>query len=413
VSTETTADAPQGGLSGRSEAVLLAGMTVSAIGTGVTEIAIPLFVYGTSGSVPGTAAVFIALALPQLVLAPFAGALADRTNRHALAVGSYILSAALLGALAFSGPLAVVITCAVLAQVVGTVSGPAVQAALPALAGDGYQRLIGRRTGLMFTAQAIGPALGGALTGLIGARYAILVDAGSFLVIAAAVGSIRHFDPQWRERRVAVMTSSVLASIRDGLRATRASVTASRLFLYWGISLAALPIALLAAIPYLRSTLGVSSLQYGVAVTCYAVGSIIGSLVCSHLNFHRRRRGWLLGSGLVYGVVNVVMPLGPGYIVFCVLWFVWGLSYGPEEVLTQLLFAEAIEDDLRGRLYSFMGVVFAAATILGYAVAGGITQVLGASWAMALAGVIFIAASVFSFSTGPLARSLRATETAG
>jgi hypothetical protein len=60
-----------------------------------------------------------------------------------------------------------------------------------------------------------------------------------------------------------------------------------------------------------------------------------------------------------------------------------------------------------------MGVVCAAATVLGYVVAGGITQVLGASWAMALARVIFIAASVFSFGTGPLARSLQATETAG
>ena len=47
------------------------------------------------------------------------------------------------------------------------------------------------------------------------------------------------------------------------------------------------------------------------------------------------------------------------------LWFIWGMFYGPEEVLGQVLFADAIDEHMRGRVYSFMGVVFSLAGMVG------------------------------------------------
>jgi hypothetical protein len=37
----------------------------------------------------------------------------------------------------------------------------------------------------------------------------------------------------------------------------------------------------------------------------------------------RRSPWWLLGAGLIYGAVNVVILAHPPYLVFCLLWVVW------------------------------------------------------------------------------------------
>ena len=70
------------------------------------------------------------------------------------------------------------------------------------------------------------------------------------------------------------------------------------------------------------------------------------------------KRGWMCISGLGYGAVCLSMGLHPALWAVLVLWFIWGMFYGPEEVLGQVLFADAIDEHMRGRVYSFMGVVF-------------------------------------------------------
>jgi predicted MFS family arabinose efflux permease len=160
------------------------------------------------------------------------------------------------------------------------------------------------------------------------------------------------------------------------------------------------------AVPYITKVLGAGSFQYGVASACYGAASIVSSIVAGKLSFPGGARRWLVAAGLVYGLVNLVMVAQPGFLTFCLLWVVWGLAYGPEEVATQLVFVRAVAEEMQGRLFSLMNVVMTLATGLGTAVVGPLSDHLGPTRTMAIAGVIFIAATLGCFAIGPGARAI-------
>ena len=65
----------------------------SNLGTWLMVIAVPIFVFHLTGSPIGTSVAFIAESSPALMLAPFAGVLADRWNRRLVMAGSDVLRA--------------------------------------------------------------------------------------------------------------------------------------------------------------------------------------------------------------------------------------------------------------------------------------------------------------------------------
>jgi hypothetical protein len=58
-------------------------------------------------------------------------------------------------------------------------------------------------------------------------------------------------------------------------------------------------------------------------------------------------------------------------------------------------------------MYAVMSVVISCASLVGAAVAGPLTDSLGPTTTMFIAGLIFIAATLISFAAGPGARALR------
>src|SRR5947208_13353473 len=76
------------------------GQSVSLIGTWITRIATSWLVYRITGSELLLGVVGFCSQIPMLVLAPFAGVLVDRWNRHRILVITQILSALQSAALA-------------------------------------------------------------------------------------------------------------------------------------------------------------------------------------------------------------------------------------------------------------------------------------------------------------------------
>ena len=80
-------------------------------------------------------------------------------------------------------------------------------------------------------------------------------------------------------------------------------------------------------------------------------------------------------------------------------------------MLGQVLFADAIDEHMRGRVYSFMGVVFSLAGMIGYLITGWTVPLIGAINTIVTGGALFIIATVFTFILGPTARAIRVQET--
>src|SRR3954465_14836405 len=101
-----TVDEPEGlafmfrALRHRNYALFFTGQMVSMIGTWMTRIAISWLVYKLTGSALLLGVVGFAGQIPSFMLAPFAGVLVDRWNRHRLLVWTQVFAMIQSGALA-------------------------------------------------------------------------------------------------------------------------------------------------------------------------------------------------------------------------------------------------------------------------------------------------------------------------
>jgi len=388
---------------------VLAAKFIGGLSSGILSIARPLFIFGATGSLTLTALVALSGDLPGLLIQAFGSPHVDRLNRQKIIVVSSVVSAILYflfpwlfahwGAWALA---AVLFTSASF----GAMEGPALSATLPELFRDTYQSFVSKKTSLGFLISAIGPIVGGALYGLVGANMTIWIGASLIALYALMIGSIRDFDPNYTTRTVTARETSQLSYLRDGFRFALQNPVLRSLFLFWFIALAAVPLGVNAALPYITEVLGASTFQFGIISSLYGIGAIIGSLVAGKLKFPGGTRRWLVMAGLIYGTVNLIMFFQPGLIIFGILWLIWGLAYGPEEVIENVAFVKVVPSEMLGRMYALMGVVMGLAGMVGTALVGPISDNIGPTYAMTLAGIIFIFATVSCFAIGKGGRIL-------
>jgi MFS transporter, DHA3 family, macrolide efflux protein len=171
------------------------GQTVSNIGDVFFNIVVMWVVYQESGSALQTALIQVVWHLSALCFGPFAGALADRWNRKNILVVTNILSGIVVGIIAAiilargqASPV-VIFTTIFLLNSLGTFAGPALFSVLPELVG---RTILTTATGLFSTVKQtvnfVGSMLAGFLIAIVGAGWAVMGDALSFLVVACAIG---------------------------------------------------------------------------------------------------------------------------------------------------------------------------------------------------------------------------------
>src|ERR1041384_3191541 len=93
-------------LRSRNYRLFFGGQSVSLVGTWITRVATSWLVYRLTGSELLLGVVGFCGQIPTMVLAPFAGVIVDRTDRHRLLVITQVasmLQSAALGALTLEG----------------------------------------------------------------------------------------------------------------------------------------------------------------------------------------------------------------------------------------------------------------------------------------------------------------------
>jgi len=196
------------------------GQSISAIGSSVTFVALPLTAAFTLDATPQEMGLLVAAGwLPYLLFALFAGAWSDRLPRKPILVVTDLARAAILVTIpiaAFAGVLRIehVLIAAFVAGSMTVLFRAAYGPFIPALVGrDGLVDANAKLALSESVARVVGPSLGGLLVQLITAPFAILADAFSFVVSAVAVAAVRVSEtPPPREAR-----RSIWSEIGDGI----------------------------------------------------------------------------------------------------------------------------------------------------------------------------------------------------
>ncbi|HEY1563259.1 MAG TPA: MFS transporter [Gaiellaceae bacterium] len=389
---------------------LWAGQTVSVFGSQVTQLALPLAavlsLHATAFQMGLLSAAGMA---PWIAFALLVGVWVDRSLRR-----RWILVAADLGraAILLSVPVAAALHVLSLGQlfVVAFAAGCLTLAFNVAWGSylnvlvpkeqlvDGNAKLMGSYA----TAQIAGPSLAGVLVQAITAPFAILLDAGSFLVSALALRSIRVPEPERRLERGPSLRHDLAAGLRyvrdDPLQ--RAIAGSAATLNFFGLAIYAVLVL------YAVRKLHLSSGLIGLVFAGGAVGALLGTQLAPRLT---RRLGAgrtillaTIGFPPALAIVPLASPGQPAWLAVTILAVaeaVGGIAVMLFDVNTAALRQALTPEHIYGRAAGAMSFLTQSAKPLGSLFGGAVATAVGLHptlWICAAGGLLVIPWTVFS-----------------
>jgi MFS family permease len=287
------------------------GQSVSASGSAITTVAMPLVAVVSLGASPVEMGVLSALTvLPHLVLGLPAGVWVSRLSRRRLMIVADLGRAGLLGAIPVLSAVGLLrmehlYVVAVLAGVLTLLSDTASMTLLPALVPRKDLMQANSASLLNQTvASTTGPSIAGVLTQVASAAFAIAVDALSFVV--SAVASFLIKEPALPAAGLVRGRYQLL----QGLRELFGNPVLSALTLSATIAAVAGAMQGPLVVLYLARDLHWPPLLVGVAITVAGVSSVVGTLVAP---WYSRRLGIgraYLSSQLLASLAAAVLAVG-------------------------------------------------------------------------------------------------------
>ena len=186
--------------------IIWIGQLVSTLGSGLTSFALGVWVYEKTGSATLFAINMLVWVLPNVVLSPVAGVLADRWDRRLVMILSDTgagLGSLFVIVMLLTGELDVwhVYVATFLNSAFGAFQWPAYSAATSLIVPKEH---LGRASGLTQIGSAIShlaaPAIAGALFVSVGLRTILLIDVLTYLVALATLVAIRFPQPKATEQ---------------------------------------------------------------------------------------------------------------------------------------------------------------------------------------------------------------------
>jgi Transmembrane secretion effector len=358
--------------------LLWSGETVSEVGSSVGRIALPLLAVTTLAATPWQMGLLTAAETAAFLLVGLpAGVLLDRVRRRPVMIGADVVRCLLFASVplaAWAGVLTLtqVLVVALLAGVATVLFDVGYQSILPSVVGrehlvEGNGRLESTRA----AAETGGPALGGALVQAVGASVAIVSDAMSYLVSAAALLALRSPD------RVAPPTGrSVRADMAEGLRFVVAHPLLRPITLCTGT--ANLFDGVLAAVTvlYLSRGLGLAAGQIGLVLAAASVGGLLGAFTAAAW-IRRLGQGRVVLASLLVTAPVVALIAVPGVLPFAIGSTAFGYGAVVYNV-AQLSFRQSVcPDHLLGRMNASVRFLVWGTMPLGGLAGGALGSVLG------------------------------------
>jgi MFS family permease len=375
---------------------ILAAYTVNRLGTWIGVIALMLAVFDRTHSAIAVAALLLAgQALPALIV-PAVVARVEASSRRSELSGLYVFEGVVTAALAvllwhfwlpgvlflaaLDGTAALTASSLLRAEVaraareqVGGKAGSApvgaehleaedtASARLEERAQEAERRANAALNIAFSTSFVLGPVLGGALVATAGAPAALFIDAGSFLFCGALVLDLH---PHVEE----AAGDSVRSRLQAAWRHINEAPSLRGLLLTEAVALVFFESAAPIEVAYVKTTLHAGDRGFGLLVTSWGVGAVLGSIVFARLV--KRPLGAILSAGtLAIGLAYVGFSAAPSLALACIAALVGGVGNGlqwPSLIsVVQRLTPQHLHGRLMGAVESLGALCLAAGLLLG------------------------------------------------
>lgn len=378
----------------RNLRLFFVGQVISQVGTWLGMVAQTLLVLKLTDS--GLALGLLAAAQfgPMLLLGPWAGLVADRSDKRRLLINVRILTMVqtfVMAGLAFWGspPILLIYGVALARGLIIAFENPARRSFVVEMVPDEQvNNAVSLNSALMTSARVVGPALAGLMIITVGFGWTFTLDGLSNLAVVAGLVMIRP-----SEMRPAELVPRAKGQVREGLR-----YAASQPELWVPLVMTAI-VGTLAfnyqvILPlFVTNDLGGSDSTFTLLLSVLSIGSLVGALSVA-----RRTTNTIHHIGttaVIYGGVLVLMSLAPNALFAFLVGPVMGAaSIAFMTAGTALVQTEA-EPAMRGRVLALQAMVFLGTQPIGGPIVGWMSETYGARWALAMGALASVGAGAW------------------
>jgi MFS family permease len=371
-----------GPLRGRDFRLLTLSTGLSSLGDELALIALTIKVADLTGSGWAVAALLLCGLLPLVIFAPSAGVIVDNyETRRSLAISTAIQAGLAVG-LAFAGELPMILMLSFLLGTASAVETPSIYTLVPRVVGDEHATEANAYLeGARYTGMIAGPVLAGSLAAGPGTRVALLVDAGTFVVIAIAAVLLRV-----RRQAAEPSRSGKESTAREGFRLIRSDQVLVVAFAVIGAVILFAAMDNVAEVFFARDTLDAGAWGYGVLASAWLVGMVGGAtLIARRLADDRLLRSMALAAVVNGAAVFAAAAVG-SFPLAVALFAAGGVANGVETVAMRSLIVHRVADRFRGRAFASYGALVNGMQIGATAAAGALVAGLGGRVALLVGG---------------------------
>jgi MFS family permease len=370
------------------------GQLVSQVGNWLTLVAQTLFVLKLTDSGIALGVLAAAQFGPILVLGPWAGLVADRSDKRRLLLIVQTLAMCqsfLLAALAFSGnpPVGAMYAVAMFGGVTMAFDNPTRRSfVVEMVPPDDINNAVSLNSALMTSSRVVGPALAGLLVATVGFGWCFLADGLSYLAVLAALWMMRT-----DELRPSEPTQRGKGQIRAGLRYARhTSVLWTPLVMMAVVGTLSYNFQTVFPLFTTRDLHGTGT-TFTILFSVVSVGALIGALGVARrttISVHT-----VAMASVWYGVALAAMAVAPNQpIAFALGPFLGITSIAFLTASTAIVQIEAAPD-MRGRVLALQAVLFIGSTPIGAPIVGWVSQQFGARYAVGLGAIAALLAGAW------------------
>jgi MFS family permease len=343
---------------------------VSLLGDWFTTIALSaLVVRYSNGSGLAVSGLLLARFLPPLLVGPFAGVLVDRLNRKMLLIISdSVRVVVVLGFLLATGPenLWLIYLLSTIQFSFSSLFEPCRSALIPSLV-EPDELVVANTLGSVTWSVmlAVGAVIGGAVTTLVGAPLALIIDASTFAISALLIASIRVASRPVTETHHESLSG--LHGLIEGLRCVAVHPTTAAVLLVklgGNIGNIDLLMVIYATQLFVIGENGTGSL--GLLYATFGVGAILGPLLLNRFNDHsvpRMRR--LIVIGYICLALGWFLLGGAPTLTFAAFAiFVRAMGGSVYWTYSSVIIQKEVPDEYLGRVFSLDQTAFLLATVI-------------------------------------------------
>lgn len=401
---------PAGGPSiWRNRDFLLASSSrfLATAGMGAVVVSVMLHLQNVAAAGPTAAAgpwlvagYLLCSALPLVLLAPWAGRLADTRDSRTLATVSSAVSAAAVAGMGFGlqyldNHIPVLFVMTFVLDTAQAVAGPTWQALLPRIVGEERTpRAMGTMQATVMIAGMAGPAAGGLLSGWGGSGMVFAVASACYLVMGVGALLIRT-----RRGTAAELAGREAPALLLGLRLIR------RDSLVWALVLGALFFIVVGEATNVlevflaRGELGATETQYGLLAAAFGLGMAAGAALAGRIKTPPARLRVLLASMALTSAFLGVMALVPTVGLLFVAYAAMGTACGALNACFGAIAILRIPESGRGQAMAIIGGMTRAVSIAALAIGGLLGAVLPVRLSFLVTGVagVLVALAVAAY----------------